>query len=203
MVVFYRARDRVYRGSRRVNCLAILLESRTIIGQFPYPKSCTRLGDWACNSARAQSRFNLGHRACELIYFSAYRSQILVIEQAIETAALMLGSHKRARYCLDMICADFWPARTWTAGIRRFCCNPFRGMTNSCLRPNVRRSCPTRAGRLHEPSSRQAPANKTPVGQLQSAAPIDSAAGWLAVPVLRQHPAAGGAPSQVSQSVGG
>jgi len=31
----------------------------------------------------------------------------LVVEQAIETAALMLGSDKSRGYCLEMICADF------------------------------------------------------------------------------------------------
>jgi len=43
----------------------------------------------------------------ELIYFKVYKSQIPVIEQAIETAALMLGSDKSRGYCLEMICADF------------------------------------------------------------------------------------------------
>jgi hypothetical protein len=43
----------------------------------------------------------------ELIYFKVYRSQIPVIEQAVETAALMLGSDKSRGYCLEMICADF------------------------------------------------------------------------------------------------
>ncbi len=43
----------------------------------------------------------------ELIYFKVYRSQIPVIEQAIETAALMLGTDKSRGYCLEMICADF------------------------------------------------------------------------------------------------
>jgi len=43
----------------------------------------------------------------EIIYFKLYRSQILVIEQAIETAALMLGTDKSRGYCLEMICADF------------------------------------------------------------------------------------------------
>jgi hypothetical protein len=43
----------------------------------------------------------------ELIYFKVYRSQVPVIEQAIETAALMLGSDKSRGYCLEMICADF------------------------------------------------------------------------------------------------
>jgi hypothetical protein len=43
----------------------------------------------------------------ELIYFKVYRNQIPVIEQAIETAALMLGTDKSRGYCLEMICADF------------------------------------------------------------------------------------------------
>ncbi len=30
-----------------------------------------------------------------------------MIEQAIETAALMLGTDKSRGYCLEMICADF------------------------------------------------------------------------------------------------
>ena len=43
----------------------------------------------------------------EIIYFKLYRSQIPVVEQAIETAALMLGTDKSRGYCLEMICADF------------------------------------------------------------------------------------------------
>jgi hypothetical protein len=43
----------------------------------------------------------------EIIYFKVYKSQIPVIEQAVETAALMLGSDRSRGYCLEMICADF------------------------------------------------------------------------------------------------
>jgi len=43
----------------------------------------------------------------ELIYFKLYKSQIPVVEQAIETAGLMLGTDKSRGYCLEMICADF------------------------------------------------------------------------------------------------
>jgi hypothetical protein len=43
----------------------------------------------------------------ELIYFKVYKSQIPLVEQAIETAARMLGSDKSRGYCLEMICADF------------------------------------------------------------------------------------------------
>src|ERR1700691_67354 len=43
----------------------------------------------------------------ELIYFKLYKSQVPVIEQALETAALMLGRDKSRGYMLEMICADF------------------------------------------------------------------------------------------------
>src|SRR5712691_6265378 len=43
----------------------------------------------------------------EILYFKVYKSQLPVIEQALETVALMLGSDKSRGYCLEMICADF------------------------------------------------------------------------------------------------
>jgi hypothetical protein len=43
----------------------------------------------------------------EIMYFKLYKSQLPVVEKAIETAALMLGSDKSRGYCLQMICADF------------------------------------------------------------------------------------------------
>jgi hypothetical protein len=43
----------------------------------------------------------------EILYFKVYKSQLPVIERALETAALMLGSDKSRSYCLEMICADF------------------------------------------------------------------------------------------------
>jgi hypothetical protein len=43
----------------------------------------------------------------EMLYFKVYKSQLQVIEQALETASLMLSSQKARGYCLEMICADF------------------------------------------------------------------------------------------------
>jgi hypothetical protein len=43
----------------------------------------------------------------EITYLKIYKSQIPVIEQAIETTGLMLGTDKSRGYCLEMICADF------------------------------------------------------------------------------------------------
>lgn len=43
----------------------------------------------------------------EILYFKVYKSQLAVIEQALEAATLMLGGDKSRGYCLEMICADF------------------------------------------------------------------------------------------------
>ena len=52
----------------------------------------------------------------EMIYFKLYKSQIPVVEQAIETAALLLGSDKSRGYCLEMICADFLAGASLDSG---------------------------------------------------------------------------------------
>src|ERR1700741_2867790 len=52
----------------------------------------------------------------ELIFFKVYKSQIPVVEQAIETAALMLGTEKSRGYCLEMICANFLAGANLDAG---------------------------------------------------------------------------------------
>jgi len=43
----------------------------------------------------------------ELLYFKVYKTQLPVIEQALETASRMLGTDKSRGYVLEMICADF------------------------------------------------------------------------------------------------
>jgi hypothetical protein len=58
---------------------------------------------------REVERHLTGHETepWEIIYFKLYKSQLPVVEQALETAALMLGTDKSRGYCLEMICADF------------------------------------------------------------------------------------------------
>ena len=50
--------------------------------------------------------------AWEIIYFKLYKSQLPVVERALETAGLMLGTDKSRGYCLEMICADFLAGQT-------------------------------------------------------------------------------------------
>ena len=65
----------------------------------------------------------------EILYFKLYQSQMPVIEKAIETAALMLGSDRSRGYCLEMICADFlageeltnWMAKVEMSFDQTFC----------------------------------------------------------------------------------
>ncbi len=52
----------------------------------------------------------------EMLYFKMYKSQLQVIEQALDTAALMLGTDKSRGYCLEMICADFLAGANLEAG---------------------------------------------------------------------------------------
>jgi len=48
-----------------------------------------------------------GNRAVGDHLFQGYKSQLPVIEQVLETAALLLGNDKSRGYCLEMICANF------------------------------------------------------------------------------------------------
>jgi len=47
----------------------------------------------------------------ELVYFKLYKSQIPIVEKALETAGLMLGTAESRGYC-KMICADFLAGAT-------------------------------------------------------------------------------------------
>lgn len=52
----------------------------------------------------------------EMLYFKAYKSQLPVIEQALEAAGLMLWSDTSRGYCLEMIRADFLAGVSLKAG---------------------------------------------------------------------------------------
>src|SRR5258708_33678508 len=49
----------------------------------------------------------------EIIYFKLYKRQLPVVEKALETVGLMLGTDKSRGYFLEMICADL----LWTASL--------------------------------------------------------------------------------------
>ena len=74
----------------------------------------------------------------EIIYFKLYKTQIPVVEQAIETAAMMLGTDKSRGYCLEMICADFLAGANLNVMTRWYFCSPCHDSSNSCLANNGR-----------------------------------------------------------------
>jgi hypothetical protein len=53
-----------------------------------------------------------------ILHFKAYKRQLSVIRQALETAGLMIGSDKSGGYCLKMIYADFFAGVSLEAGNR-------------------------------------------------------------------------------------
>ncbi len=78
----------------------------TLAGRLPqYLLLCSRVPEASEQSKRELT--GKEEEPSELIYFKVYKNQIPVIEQAIETVALMLGTDKSRGYCLEMICADF------------------------------------------------------------------------------------------------
>jgi hypothetical protein len=68
----------------------------------------------------------------EILYFKAYKSQLPVIEQALETAGLMLGSDKSRGYCLEMICADFLAGVRLDAGNGNVFCTEHHSNRSVC-----------------------------------------------------------------------
>jgi len=68
----------------------------------------------------------------EIIYFKLYKSQIPVMEQALETAALMLGSDKSRGYCLEMICTDFLAGANLDSGNPEILLSSMTPSSNSC-----------------------------------------------------------------------
>jgi hypothetical protein len=71
----------------------------------------------------------------EIIYFKLYKTQIPVIEQSIETAALMLETNKSRGYCPEMICADFLAGANLDSEVPDKTC---MSITSSCAASRAR-----------------------------------------------------------------
>ncbi len=77
----------------------------------------------------------------EIIHFKIYKTQIPVIEQAIERAALMLGTDKWRGYSLEMICADFLAGANLGKETQRCSYSPCHGFSSSCPETNGKPFC--------------------------------------------------------------
>jgi hypothetical protein len=61
-----------------------------------------------CSGGGRRRNYRAGNRnRGRITYFTRYKTQIPVVELAIEAAALMMGTDKSRGYCPEMICADF------------------------------------------------------------------------------------------------
>jgi len=83
--------------------------------EFDCAPGCTRLSSMPREEFKQEVERHLTGQETEpheILYFKMYKSQLFVIERALETAGLMLGSNKSRGYCLEMICADFLAGAT-------------------------------------------------------------------------------------------
>ena len=88
----------------------------------------------------------------EIIYFKLYKSQMPVVEQAIETAALMLGTDKSRGYSLEMICADFLAGANLENEAPTFSCSRPYGFSSFSPAKRDRRFCTrSREGFVNRP----------------------------------------------------
>ena len=136
----------------------------------------------------------------EIIYFKLYQSQMPVIEKAIETAALMLGSDRSRGYCLEMICADFLAGANLDNGdpetllfsMTRF----FRFLPGEQKAGIPRRPERESIMRSIRPKSAALAAGS---GVVRGSTPAGAASRWLAVSIMRHDVEPGSPPPTVSQ----
>ena len=138
----------------------------------------------------------------ELIYFKVYKSQIPVIEQAIETAALMLGSDKSRGYCLEMICADFLAGASIDGGNPEILLQSISRYLRVPARPPAGGlSVGGQPESLMKKIGRKSPRLRLDPNELSQTASAGAGARRLAMPGLRQHAAPAGTPPQIPQPV--
>jgi hypothetical protein len=93
----------------------------------------------------------------ETIYFKLYKNQIPIVEQAIETAALMLGTDKSRGYCLEMICADFLAGASLDNGNPAMLLHSISSSSSYCLANSGKHLSPTSPRRPDDFAKESAP----------------------------------------------
>ena len=138
----------------------------------------------------------------EIMYFKVYKSQIPVLERAIDTAALMLGTDKSRGYCLEMICADFLAGAHLDNGDPNVLLQAISRLFNFLPGEQQQQFLETSTRGRHEPELQdlsQILAHSAGTGGLRAAAQKDSRARRLALPALRRHAESRGPSSAISQ----
>jgi hypothetical protein len=124
----------------------------------------------------------------EIIYFKIYRSQVPIVEQALEAEEVMLGTDKSRSYCLEMICADSLAGANLDNG------NPeilLSSMTPAFQVPAGRAtsavSCPTWPRKPDDPNASEASRLTVRAQLVQATLPAGHGAGQLEMPKLRSQ----------------
>jgi hypothetical protein len=139
----------------------------------------------------------------EIIHFKLYQSQIPIIERAIETAALMLGSDRSRGYCLEMICADFLAGANLDDGdpeMQLFSMARFFKFLPHEQRQAFLEGLSEKA---HESDGPKPPALAAGPDIVRESAAAGPASRWLAVSIVRHDVESGGAPQTVSEPLRG
>ena len=122
----------------------------------------------------------------EMLCFKMYKSQLPVIEQALETASLMLGGQKARGYCLEMICADFLAGASLQDSANAESLLLALSRTYLLLPPhNGRNSC-CGSRKRHEFSPLKTIQASLGPRFLSAALPASASARWLAMPTMRK-----------------
>ena len=123
----------------------------------------------------------------EMLYFKVYKSQLAVIEQALETASLMLGGQKARGYCLEMICADFLAGAnldtSGNAGLPSLGAQSNLPTTAELPAAGVLAADPEGVMKSADPKTTQASLGP---GFLSGALSASAPARWLAMPTMRK-----------------
>jgi hypothetical protein len=127
----------------------------------------------------------LDSEPAEIIYFKFYKSQIPVIEQAIETASLMLGTDKSRGYCLEMICADFLAGANLDSGNSNVLLYSIRDCSGSHRRKEEKRFLITQPRKIRELPGTKAVTSAPEFRLVRLASQPSAPPGRLEMPIVR------------------
>jgi hypothetical protein len=136
----------------------------------------------------------------ELLYFKVYKSQIRVIEQALEIAVQMLGTDRSRGYCLEMICADFLAGAQLQNEAPDALLLSVQRLVEMLPPPKSSRSC-GRWGQRLESFLSKAKTAETRTASLRKAATRDTAARRVAMPKVRESEGPAGPSYRSEKSV--
>ena len=135
----------------------------------------------------------------EIIYFKLYKSQIPVIEQAIETLMLENGQIPRLLFGNDLLLQTSQRERIWRMKTPEFSCSRRYGSSSSSPARRGGRFCTTSSRRRHDAGPSE---TRTPEGrpQVVCTTPKRSATSrWLEMPILRRDVQTPGPPQRISR----